>query len=122
MKKSLRLLLFSCLLKNISFSKPGTSTTCVGQLYYSFSHKTDSSIQSDSRFKETAVLSYGKNLSVYQSHDRIITEQKDAAQKAEMSTNGNLGVRLYAFGSKDKYYYIKEKKEIQRTNSVVFDV
>lgn len=117
MKTSYTLLSFFCLLQTVSFSQPGMSESCIGQLYYFFSHKYDTSLHSDNRFKETAVLSYGKTISIYQSLDRMISDQKDAKHKAEVLPNGIVLTSLSAFGSMDKYYFLPQKKEIERIRS-----
>lgn len=111
------LLLFFCFFYSTAYCQTGVSESCIGKLYYSFSHKYDSSVNSDSRFKETVVLSYGKNISVYQSLDRLISEKKDAQQKSETLPNGISRSSLSAFGSMDNYYYLPQKKEIQRIRS-----
>ncbi len=117
MKINWVLLLIFSLFHATSFCQSATPEICIGRIYYLFSHKYDSSLNSDSRFKETAVLSYGKNLSVYQSLDRMISEQKDAKQKTEVSPDGITRTSLSAFGSMDKYYHLPQKKEIQRIRS-----
>jgi|GEM_PF-6262169 len=117
MKKKYTLLFLLCLLQLNLFAQSGISDPCIGQIYYAFSHKYDTSLQNSNRFKETALLRYGKNMSIYQSFDRMISEQKDAERKTEVLPNGTTLTSLSAFGSMDKYYFLSQRKEIQRIRS-----
>ena len=91
---------------------PSIGTPVLGKVYYNMSHITDTI--NGSTFKEMAFLSYGEKASLYQSHDRKVTEKAFYNEKAELMPDGTYRSQLNVTGSVDKYYTSEDLKEIQR--------
>lgn len=110
MGKILLLILFSIIGKT-----PNNDTLRIpvlGKIYYHMSHLTDTI--DGSSFKELAFLSYSEKASLYQSHDRIVTESEFYNQKSELMPDGTYLIKSNRKGSVDKYYTYEDLKEIQR--------
>lgn len=110
MGKMLLMILLSIFAKNSK--NDAVRTPILGKIYYSMSHITDTI--DGSLFKELSFLSYSEKVSLYQSHDRMVTENEFYNQKSELMPDGTYRTKMNLKGSVDKYYTYEDLKQVHR--------